>query len=244
MIERSAPVSVALNRQLIWQMAGAAHPMDAHRMESIYIAERARLGRRGRGRRRSWRSAHRLPADGLRRPARPRRRGSPSRRSSAGAGADRLMFNPLTPSEMVAAIGLAARTTARGDGELDEFDRGQLMSAYSATRHLAIEIESFAGELSARCAAIADAVDAASRRGRRRRATPARRCDAAELGALPRNAGAPDAPAPRSATLLGHCRSCRDRGLVALRGEIRTQLRALCDAEVALLADGIEAGRS
>jgi enoyl-CoA hydratase/carnithine racemase len=41
MIERSAPVSVALNRQLLWQMAGAAHPMDAHRQESIYIAERA-----------------------------------------------------------------------------------------------------------------------------------------------------------------------------------------------------------
>lgn len=41
MIEASAPVSVALNRQLLWQMAGAAHPMDAHRQESIYIAERA-----------------------------------------------------------------------------------------------------------------------------------------------------------------------------------------------------------
>jgi enoyl-CoA hydratase/carnithine racemase len=41
MISGSAPVSVALNRQLIWQMAGAAHPMDAHRMESIYIAQRA-----------------------------------------------------------------------------------------------------------------------------------------------------------------------------------------------------------
>ncbi len=41
MIESSAPVSVALNRQLLWQMAGAAHPMDAHRQESIYIAERA-----------------------------------------------------------------------------------------------------------------------------------------------------------------------------------------------------------
>ena len=40
LVAESAPVSVALNRQLIWQMAGAAHPMDAHRMESIYIAER------------------------------------------------------------------------------------------------------------------------------------------------------------------------------------------------------------
>jgi enoyl-CoA hydratase/carnithine racemase len=40
-IEHSAPVSVALNRQLLWQMAGAAHPMDAHRQESIYIVARA-----------------------------------------------------------------------------------------------------------------------------------------------------------------------------------------------------------
>jgi enoyl-CoA hydratase/carnithine racemase len=40
LVSHSAPVSVALNRQLLWQMAGAAHPMDAHRMESIYIARR------------------------------------------------------------------------------------------------------------------------------------------------------------------------------------------------------------
>jgi enoyl-CoA hydratase/carnithine racemase len=39
-VEHSAPVSVALNRQLLWQMSGAAHPMDAHRQESIYIAQR------------------------------------------------------------------------------------------------------------------------------------------------------------------------------------------------------------
>lgn len=41
LVSDSAPVSVALNRQLIWQMAGASHPMEAHRMESIYILERA-----------------------------------------------------------------------------------------------------------------------------------------------------------------------------------------------------------
>jgi len=41
MIESSAPVSAALNRQLLWQMAAASHPMDAHRQESIYIAARA-----------------------------------------------------------------------------------------------------------------------------------------------------------------------------------------------------------
>jgi enoyl-CoA hydratase/carnithine racemase len=41
MIDGSSPVSVALNRQLLWQMMGAAHPMEAHRLESIYIAQRA-----------------------------------------------------------------------------------------------------------------------------------------------------------------------------------------------------------
>ncbi len=34
MTAHSAPVSVALTRQLLWQMAGAAHPMLAHRVDS------------------------------------------------------------------------------------------------------------------------------------------------------------------------------------------------------------------
>jgi hypothetical protein len=148
------------------------------------------------------------------------------------------MFNPLTPSEMVAAIGMAARTTARGDGELDEFDRGQLMSAYSATRHLAIEIESFSSELSARCAAIADAVDEAS---------AGASDDSADAGALralaARLRASPDARAAGDA-IAELLDLCREQRLTTLRGKIRTQLRALCDAEVTLLADGIEAGRS
>ena len=32
--ERSAPVSTALTRQMMWRMMGAAHPMDAHRIDS------------------------------------------------------------------------------------------------------------------------------------------------------------------------------------------------------------------
>lgn len=148
------------------------------------------------------------------------------------------MFNPLTPSEMVTAIGMAARTTARGDGELDEFDRGQLMSAYSATRHLAIEIESFRGELSARCAAIADAIDAASAGDSDARALSGE-LDA--LGARVRAAADAQTAGDAIGDLLDLCRA---HGLTALRGEIRTQLRALCDAEVTLLADGIEAGRT
>ena len=32
--DNTAPVSVAITRQLIWRMAGAAHPMDAHMADS------------------------------------------------------------------------------------------------------------------------------------------------------------------------------------------------------------------
>ncbi len=36
----TAPVSVALTRQMLWRMAGAAHPMDAHRVDSRAIQSR------------------------------------------------------------------------------------------------------------------------------------------------------------------------------------------------------------
>lgn len=36
----AAPVSVALTRQMLWRMTGAAHPMDAHRIESRALAAR------------------------------------------------------------------------------------------------------------------------------------------------------------------------------------------------------------
>jgi enoyl-CoA hydratase/carnithine racemase len=36
----TAPVSVALNRQLMWRMLGADHPMAAHELESRLLAER------------------------------------------------------------------------------------------------------------------------------------------------------------------------------------------------------------
>ena len=36
--ENSAPVSVALTRQMLWRMLGASHPMDAHEVDSPGIA--------------------------------------------------------------------------------------------------------------------------------------------------------------------------------------------------------------
>jgi enoyl-CoA hydratase/carnithine racemase len=38
LVEQSAPVSIALTRQLLWRMYGAANPLDAHRLESKALA--------------------------------------------------------------------------------------------------------------------------------------------------------------------------------------------------------------
>jgi enoyl-CoA hydratase/carnithine racemase len=38
--ENTAPVSVALTRQMLWRMLGAEHPMEAHRVDSRGIASR------------------------------------------------------------------------------------------------------------------------------------------------------------------------------------------------------------
>jgi enoyl-CoA hydratase/carnithine racemase len=40
--ENTAPVSVALSRQMLWRMLGADHPMEAHRVDSRGILERGR----------------------------------------------------------------------------------------------------------------------------------------------------------------------------------------------------------
>jgi enoyl-CoA hydratase/carnithine racemase len=38
--ENTAPVSVALSRQMLWRMLGADHPMQAHRVDSRAINSR------------------------------------------------------------------------------------------------------------------------------------------------------------------------------------------------------------
>ncbi|WP_454752760.1 crotonase/enoyl-CoA hydratase family protein [Cupriavidus necator] len=40
--DNAAPVSVAISRQLIWRMAGASHPMEAHKLDSRAIQSRGR----------------------------------------------------------------------------------------------------------------------------------------------------------------------------------------------------------
>jgi enoyl-CoA hydratase/carnithine racemase len=41
LVSESAPVSVAVTRQLLWRMLGARHPMEAHRLESKAILSRS-----------------------------------------------------------------------------------------------------------------------------------------------------------------------------------------------------------
>lgn len=42
--DNTAPVSVSLTRQMMWQMLGADHPMEAHKIDSRAIFERGRTG--------------------------------------------------------------------------------------------------------------------------------------------------------------------------------------------------------
>ncbi|MFC6200196.1 crotonase/enoyl-CoA hydratase family protein [Ponticaulis profundi] len=43
-IDNTAPVSVSLTRQMMWQMLGANHPMEAHKVDSRAIYERGKTG--------------------------------------------------------------------------------------------------------------------------------------------------------------------------------------------------------
>jgi enoyl-CoA hydratase/carnithine racemase len=42
--DNTAPVSVALTRQMLWRMLGADHPMEAHKVDSKSIYARGRQG--------------------------------------------------------------------------------------------------------------------------------------------------------------------------------------------------------
>jgi enoyl-CoA hydratase/carnithine racemase len=42
--ENTSAVSVALTRQMLWRMLSKAHPMDAHRVDSLAMRQRGRMG--------------------------------------------------------------------------------------------------------------------------------------------------------------------------------------------------------
>jgi hypothetical protein len=138
------------------------------------------------------------------------------------------MITPLTPAEVIAAIGRTARDAARSAAPLGEFERGQLMSAYSGSRHLAVELESFGPEVERFCARVATAIEASELAEARPAAAALRET------ADPRRAG------EVVCGLLNLLHAHPAPAAAGLRGEVHTSLRELCDREVDLLADAIE----
>ncbi len=143
------------------------------------------------------------------------------------------MFNPLAPAEVVTAMGKAAHAAARSEEEATAFSRVQLLSTYSASRHLAVELESFDAELRRFARTVAAAV-----RGRL-----AGLPDADGLEALADRLDErsdPQAVGALVGDLLAGLREADAPAAVALRTEVQRRLRELADREVDLLAAVIE----
>jgi hypothetical protein len=142
------------------------------------------------------------------------------------------MFNPLTPAEVTTAMGRAARDAARSDDPADAFVRAQLLSVYSASRHLGVELTAFEPELRGFAAAVADAVSAAGPGDDRWAAIAAElaaTAEAREMGDL-------------VCRLLDALRADAGQQAAGLRGVVRARLAELAGREVDLLAAVIEGG--
>lgn len=137
------------------------------------------------------------------------------------------MFNQLSPSDVVRAVGVTARDAARGGDVQSGFSRDQLMSAYSATRHLAAELSTYEPEWAHFRAALAARV----------------REDAdAGLGPFASRLEADGdvaAVAAATAELLERLRDDATPTGIALRADVRRLVRELADREVDLLADAL-----
>jgi CHASE3 domain sensor protein len=141
----------------------------------------------------------------------------------------------MTPSEVVTAIGQAARAAARGDGPATDFSRGQLLSAFSASRHLTVELASYPAELRPFAVDVAQGLmrpDALETRAELEAlaAELDRAVDAARIGDL-------------VSAALDLVRKDQNPSARAIRAHIHSALRALSDREVELLADAIEGPR-
>jgi hypothetical protein len=139
------------------------------------------------------------------------------------------VFNPLTPAEVVLAIGQAARGAARGEGGTDEYARGQLLSAYSVSRHLSVELESYAPELHA----------CASDLARWSRTAGEGDCLDDIVAQLERTAGAADL-GDATCALLERLRGSSSDAAGDLMRRIHARLRQLAEREVEMLAEVIE----
>jgi hypothetical protein len=145
------------------------------------------------------------------------------------------VFNPLTPAQVVAAIGTTAREIARSDVELSDYARGQLLSAYSSSRHITVEIDRYDDEIRAFASDVGEWTLAAAGRLTVPEAAIA-------IGSeLEGTSNARDT-GDLVSDLLEHLRSDSSAAATQLRAQIRSRLRRLAEREVELLADVIEGG--
>lgn len=141
------------------------------------------------------------------------------------------MFNPLTAAEVVTAIGRAARHAARDDDPGGDFERDQLLSAYSATRHLAGEMAGYAEAFERFCDAVAQRLSAEAGTGA---AQPLEQAVAAL-----RDERTPMAVGAALADLLAGLRDSSDPAAAELRADVHGLLRELAEREVSILADAV-----
>ena len=147
------------------------------------------------------------------------------------------MFNPLTPAEVVAAIGSTARGIARSDETLSAYARGQLLSAYSCSRHVSVEIERYGAE-------IGEFAKNVSRRTREAAPELSRGDDVALICAELERTTDARAAGDLISALMEHLRSDAAPAATELRARIQSGLRALAVREVELLAEVIEGAGS
>lgn len=138
----------------------------------------------------------------------------------------------MTPAEVVTAMGRATRAAARSDEPSSDFSKGQLMSAFSASRHLTVELaefgpalRTFAGEVSA---AVGDGGLGAALEEHVRELREA--ATGQEIGDV-------------VAAMLDRLRDDPSPDAARVRARIHGLLRSITDREVALLAEVIEGER-
>ncbi|MCW2993092.1 MAG: hypothetical protein JWQ18_587 [Conexibacter sp.] len=147
------------------------------------------------------------------------------------------MFNPIEPADMVVAIGRAARSAARSaDGTQTAFDQAQLLSAYSASRHIAAELTRYGPPLEAFREAILAQLRQAIAEG-----APgvAGREELADVETALANGHAAIEVGAAVATLLEILRRADAPWCASLQTTVRQQLRALAEAEVDALASEV-----
>jgi hypothetical protein len=134
------------------------------------------------------------------------------------------MFNSMRPDQLIVAIGRVLREAADADGALDDYRRGQLLSAFSISRYLAAEQAAGPALLASSRADLLATLDGGT-------VDPTARQAVADAGDVP-------AFGEAVADLLAALRESPSPEAARLRGEAHVVLAAMIDREVDALAAG------